>query len=145
MNYHLGECEIVEFLSLLFSNQLNCAAMRKFLDFGNGYPEIRKEVEKMRTNSDALIEEGREEGREEGVKLGDRWRMVTLVCKKMKKNKELEEIAEDLEEEVEALQPIYRAAERFAPEYDPKLVFDEIERGRSKEICDSTAFTYLKD
>lgn len=87
----------------------------------------------------AGIEEGREEGREEGVKLGDRWRMVTLVCKKMKKNKELEEIAEDLEEEVEALQPIYRAAERFAPEYDPKLVFDEIERGRSKEIYDSTA------
>lgn len=69
MNYHLGECEIVEFLSLLFSNQLNCAAMRKFLDFGNGYPEIRKEVEKMRTNSDALIEEGREEGREEMVLL----------------------------------------------------------------------------
>lgn len=72
--------------------------------------------------------EGREEGREEGRKEGDLQRLVTLVCKKMKKNKTLEEIAGDLEEEIKTIEPICRAAEKFAPEYDPDLVFEELRK-----------------
>lgn len=72
--------------------------------------------------------EGKKEGREEGRKEGDLQRLVTLVCKKMKKNKTLEEIAGDLEEEIKTIEPICRAAEKFAPEYDPDLVFEELRK-----------------
>ena len=50
-----------------------------------------------------------------------------------KKQKPLEEIAEDLEEEVSVIEPIYRAAEKFAPEYDPKLVFEQVNADNKQE------------
>lgn len=52
--------------------------------------------------------------------------MISMVCKKMKKEKPLEEIAEDLEEEASVIEPIYNAAKEFAPEYDPKAVFERM-------------------
>ena len=59
-------------------------------------------------------------------KEGDQQRLISQVCKKMKKEKPLEEIAEDLEEEVSVIEPIYNAAKEFAPEYDPKAVFERM-------------------
>ncbi len=59
-------------------------------------------------------------------KEGDQQRLISQVCKKMKKEKLLEEIAEDLEEEVSVIEPIYNAAKEFAPEYDPKAVFERM-------------------
>ncbi len=38
----------------------------------------------------------------------------------------LEKIAEDLVEEVSVIEPIYRTAEKFAPEYDAGLVFENM-------------------
>ncbi len=43
----------------------------------------------------------------------------------MKKNKTLAEIAEELEDEVSAIEPIYNIAKAFAPGYDPKLLVFE--------------------
>lgn len=76
--------------------------------------------------------EGRIEGRIEGETVGELRRLVIQICKKMKKNKTLAEIAEDLEEEVKVIEPFYRAAEKFAPEYDPKLVFEEMQESMKK-------------
>ena len=72
------------------------------------------------------IEKGIEKGIEEGEKSGDLRRLVSLICKKVKKNKTLGEVAEDLEEEISAIEPLYRAAEKFAPEYDPDEVFEQV-------------------
>lgn len=44
----------------------------------------------------------------------------------MKMNQSLEKIAEDLVEEVSVIEPLYRAAEKFAPDYDPDKVFEQI-------------------
>ena len=57
---------------------------------------------------------------------GDLQRVVSLVCKKIKKNKTLEEITDDLEEEVSVIEPIYNTAKEFAPVYDPALVFEQV-------------------
>ena len=67
--------------------------------------------------------EGKAEGRISGKMEGKAEQLVSLVCKKMKKNRTVEEIAEELEDEVAAIEPIYNIAKRFAPEYDPGLVF----------------------
>lgn len=72
------------------------------------------------------LEKGIEEGIEEGEKSGDLRRLVSLICKKVKKNKTLGEVAEDLEEEISTIEPLYRAAEKFAPEYDPDEVFEQV-------------------
>lgn len=78
-----------------------------------------------------IREEAYEDGMVEGEKNGDLKRLVSLVCKKMKKNKTLEEIAEDLEEESTVIEPFYRAAEKFAPEYDTESVFEYIIQKRN--------------
>ena len=54
--------------------------------------------------------------------------MVSQICKKMKKNKTVEEIAEELEEEVSVVEKICHVAEKFAPEYDIREI--------AKEICE---------
>ncbi len=65
-------------------------------------------------------------GYADGEAAGDLQRLISMVCKKMKKEKSLEEIAEDLEEEVSVIEPIYNAAKDFAPEYDPKAIFERL-------------------
>ena len=79
-----------------------------------------------------LREEAYEDGVERGKRDGDLRRLVSLLCKKMKKNKTLEKIAEDLEEEISVMEPLYRAAEKFAPDYDPDAVFRQIVSNREK-------------
>lgn len=74
----------------------------------------------------AIREEAYEEAYEVGEKNGDFRRLVSQICKKMKKNKRLEEIAEDLEEESSVIEPLYHAAEKFAPDYDPDEVLKQI-------------------
>lgn len=60
------------------------------------------------------LEEGREEGREEGLIK----QLVMQVVKKLHKNKPVDTIADELEEEPEVIRRICLAAEACAPEYD---------------------------
>lgn len=65
------------------------------------------------------------EGMDVGKAEGKAEQLIHQVCKKMKKNKTLAEIAEELEDEVSAIEPIYNIAKAFAPGYDPKLLVFE--------------------
>lgn len=66
--------------------------------------------------------EGHAEGFLEGQKEGEAYLLAKIVCKKLKKGKQLNEIADELEEEYSVIENIYRAAERFAPDYDVEKV-----------------------
>lgn len=59
-------------------------------------------------------ERGLEEGREEGLIK----QLVMQVVKKLNKNKPVDIIADELEEETEVIRRICLAAEACAPEYD---------------------------
>ncbi len=48
---------------------------------------------------------------------------IELVCKKLRKNKSLEQIAEDLEEDLSVIQSIWKVAEPFAPEFDETEIY----------------------
>ena len=63
---------------------------------------------------------GRMEGRMEGLTQGQ----IGLICKKLQKGKSLETIADELEENVDAIHPIFEFAASFAPEYDPEKVLE---------------------
>lgn len=63
-------------------------------------------------------EEGHKEGRREGLAEGELKKLVELVCKKLAKGKNVEQIAEELEEKTETIAGIREAADNFAPDYD---------------------------
>ena len=69
------------------------------------------------------LEEGMEIGRKEGLAQGENRKLIELVCKKIKKGKTSDIIAEELEEEPEKIQSICDAATPFAPDYDCDEVY----------------------
>lgn len=75
-----------------------------------------------------IRKQGRAEGREEGRTEGELYNKISLICKKLRKGRTLEETAQDLEEEVSAIEPIYKKAEEFAPDFEPELVFEKMRK-----------------
>ena len=51
--------------------------------------------------------EGKEEGRKEGIYQGKILNQISMIQKKVKKNKNLEQIVDELEEPMEEIKPIY--------------------------------------
>ena len=70
-----------------------------------------------------LIAEGKMEGKLEGKLEGEEHKLVELVCKKLRKEKSAEVIAEELEEEPEKIQSICEAAVAYAPEFECDKVY----------------------
>lgn len=64
-----------------------------------------------------------DEGWEEGKEAGSRQRLVNQACRKLRKGKIPEEIAEDLEETLDVISSICRAAAAFAPDFDEEKVY----------------------
>ena len=65
----------------------------------------------------------RNESWEEGKAEGKAELKVSLVCRKLRKGKNTEMIADELEEDIAEIRWIGEIAEAFAPEYDEKQVF----------------------
>ena len=66
----------------------------------------------------------REWAEEERV-VGAQETLVKMICKKLRKGKTVEVIAEEVEEEIDLVQSICNTAEAFAPTYDWEKVFPE--------------------
>ncbi len=50
---------------------------------------------------------------------------IMIICKKIKKGKEIEVIANELEEEPNVIRPLYEIAVSFAPGYDEEKIYAE--------------------
>ena len=74
--------------------------------------------------------EGRELGREEGRELGERQKIISLVVKKLQKDKSVAEIADDLEEKEEVIAPIYEAALSMKLDYDVEKIYEILEKNK---------------
>ena len=80
------------------------------------------------------VEEGRAEGyssgiaegRASGIAEGAVRYLVASVVKKVQKNKTLEQIADELEESVKDIQPIYDIVKKHAPKYDVDVITTEV-------------------
>lgn len=93
--------------------QLNEDAYDMIAVFTNNekFIEVKEKYEKEgKVNMCQAIEEWLEENRLVGVQQGENQAIFRLVCKKVKKNYTLDMIANDLEEEVEVIRPIYEKA-----------------------------------
>ncbi|RHQ68826.1 hypothetical protein DWY08_12850 [Clostridium sp. AF23-8] len=76
---------------------------------------------------------GIKEGYSSGIAKGDVGRLVNSIIKKLQKNKSLEQIADELEESVETIQPIYDIVKKHAPEYDADTITTEVLEARENE------------
>lgn len=79
------------------------------------------------------IAEGRASGIAEGRAEGAVHHLVASVVKKVQKNKTLDQIADELEESVEDIQPIYDIVKKHAPEYDVDAITTEVLEARENE------------
>ena len=67
--------------------------------------------------------EGREEGRVEGIQQGEEQKLIEQICRKVRKGKTLQIIAEELEEEESSVSKIYDMVLASAPDYDCGKVY----------------------
>lgn len=56
---------------------------------------------------------------------GQIYKLIEMICKKLRKNKTPQQIADELEEELQEVEHICKLAARFAPDYDVDKVFYE--------------------
>lgn len=73
------------------------------------------------------FENGARKGRMEGRSEGEQYKLIQLVCKKMRRGKSIIEIAEELEEEVGVIKEICSAVQKNG-EYDVEKVFDILKK-----------------
>ena len=73
---------------------------------------------------EAGILEGKRAGILEGKQTGSELKLISLICRKLKKEKTPECIAEELEEELELVEKICKVAKEFAPEYDETKIYE---------------------
>ncbi|MDC7294389.1 MULTISPECIES: Rpn family recombination-promoting nuclease/putative transposase [unclassified Butyrivibrio] len=85
----------------------------------------RQEVEGMldtEYNEAEVMELFRADGEKQGI---DK-HLITLICKKIKAGKHIEEIANEVEESVEDIAPIYNIAIDFAPDYSVERIYEKL-------------------
>ena len=71
----------------------------------------------------------REDGRAEGIVEGEALKLIRQVCKKLIRGEVAETIAVELEEEKAGVEQICRIAEKYAPEYDCRKIYQELRMG----------------
>lgn len=66
---------------------------------------------------------GERRGERRGAKRGQELKLIDLICRKLRKGKRPEQIAEELEEDMAIIVGICKAASGFAPDYDCEKVY----------------------
>jgi predicted transposase/invertase (TIGR01784 family) len=90
--------------------------------------EYMKIFEREKMLYDDGKEDGRKEGKEEGREEGRLEKLVSQVFKKLRKNYDVCEIADMLEEDERVIQQICDAARKYAPDYDEKNCAELLEQ-----------------
>lgn len=85
------------------------------------YEEEEEEINMCKAIDD-MIKEAEQKAEQKGVQR----KLIEQVCKKVKKNKPVTVIAEELEESVEDIVNIYDIVLKYAPDYNLDMICNEI-------------------
>ena len=77
-------------------------------------------------DEEGVIRVNREEGYEDGIAQGKDIMLISLIIPKVKKEKSLDRISEELELEPDDIRYIYDAVVAAAPEYDAETIKETI-------------------
>ena len=117
-SYALG-CRAAFFVRLLFSCMDSIIMRVVYVEDNIPMTKtVESEVENMCNLSQGVIELGRREGQ-----LNEK---ISLIIKKVKKGKPIDVIAEELEEDIDIVTPIYEAVVSQAPDYDMEKIIKNI-------------------
>ena len=82
--------------------------------------EMDRSVSEMCNVSEGILQRGIERGIEQ--------KLVSLICRKLRKGKDAETIANELEENLEHVERICEVAEKYAPDYDETEIIEAMEK-----------------
>ena len=135
MSVKLGRPELISLLQYMKNTTLDNPDIvvkdDRIMELDNIVQEVKTSEEWEDAQMSILsegIEIGETRGVERGKEIGKEQIMIDLVCRKMAKGKSSQEIAEALEEDRSVIDRIYDAAEKYAPEYDRKAIYDELHK-----------------
>ena len=102
---------------------INCNVLKDFL--------LERKAEAMHTllteyDEEEAMEYFKQRAYEDGIVKGELQLIVSNICKKMIKNKSIEQIADELEEDVSKIQKIYDIAKEFAPDYNVEKIMAKL-------------------
>ena len=102
---------------------INCNVLKDFL--------LERKAEAMHTllteyDEEEAMEYFKQRAYEDGIVKGELQLLVSIICKKMIKNKSIEQIADELEEDVSKIQKIYDIAKEFAPDYNVEEIMAKL-------------------
>ena len=86
----------------------------------------------MRVQKEESFEDGMKKGEEIGKQMGKIKHLISQACKKLAKGKALEQIADELEEDIEIIGDVCKIAQKYAPNYDCELIYKEYKEMISK-------------
>ena len=75
-----------------------------------------------------------QESKAQGKEQGEETKLISLVCKKIRKNKAVSVIAEELEEPEEQISLICETARQFAPDYDADQIYAALAQKETREV-----------
>lgn len=124
-----GKPELISLLQYMKETRLdnpNISVMDKRLTELDRIVREVKESEEWEAVSMSIYGRGIEKGKEDG----ENRKLIEQICKKLKKNKPVECISDELEEPLETIRKICIIAERYAPDYDCDTICREWEKHR---------------
>ena len=71
--------------------------------------------------------QGIEMGKVQGIEFGERRKLIEMVYKKIKRGKTVEEIADDLEEDIEVINPIFNEIEKVGLDKSLEEIMEHFE------------------
>ena len=74
------------------------------------------------------IEDMKDDAREEGRSEGEIIKVISQICLKLVKGKDIETIADELEEEPAQIEEICRIAKMYAPDYDVDKIYEQLQK-----------------
>ena len=126
-----GKPELISLLQYMKETRLDNPGItvkdKRLVELDEIVQEV-KESEEWEAVSMSIYSQGIQRGKAEGISLGEERKLIELICKKLKKNKSVECIAEELEENQEIVEKICAIAASYAPEYDCDKVCREWEK-----------------
>ena len=87
--------------------------------------EYDEELHKQ-TLHDEGYEDGFKDGFDDGFSSGESVNLIKMICRKLQKGKTPETIADELEEDLDAVKKICETAKTFAPKYDAKEILKHL-------------------
>ena len=71
-----------------------------------------------------MMELGLSQGREIGKEIGEESKVVRIICKKLCKGKDVEVIADEVEDDIDFVRKVVEFASNFAPNYDENVIVE---------------------